>query len=111
MKLELTNLKIAHKALCQCPLKDQDSCNEFEISLREKSEDEELLKAFTDSRGLPLAIVLTKADKMTKNEIANSLKKIKKDAATDAVFMTSALKRTGHTEVENYLFENWIKNS
>ena len=44
MKLELTNLKIAHKALCQCPLKDQDSCNEFEISLREKSEDEELLK-------------------------------------------------------------------
>jgi GTP-binding protein len=78
---------------------------------RDWTEDEELLKAFTNSRGLPLAIVLTKADKLSKNEIANAIRTIKKDAGTDAVFMTSALKKTGHKEVENYLFDNWIKNT
>lgn len=77
---------------------------------REWTEDEELLKAFTDSRGIPLAIVLTKADKLTKNEMAKALRQIKKEAATEAVFLTSALKKTGHDEVEEYLFENWIKN-
>lgn len=77
---------------------------------REWTEDEELLKAFTDSRGLPLAIVLTKADKLTKSEITKALTSIKKNAATQAVFMTSALKKTGHQEVEKYLFENWIKS-
>lgn len=76
---------------------------------RDWTEDEELLKAFTDSRGLPLAIVLTKSDKLTKNEINRAIMKIKKDAATDAVFMTSALKKIGHEEVEEYLFENWVK--
>lgn len=76
---------------------------------REWTEDEELLKAFTDSRGLPMAIVLTKADKLTRNEINKIVSKIKKDAATEAVFMTSALKKQGQKEVEEYLFENWVK--
>jgi GTP-binding protein len=80
-------------------------------SRRDWTEDEELLKAFTDSRGLPLAIVLTKSDKLSKNEITNAIRKIKKDAGTDAVFMTSALKKTGHKEAETYLYENWIKNT
>ncbi|RYZ60944.1 MAG: ribosome biogenesis GTP-binding protein YsxC [Proteobacteria bacterium] len=76
---------------------------------REWSEDEELLKAYTESRGIPLAIVLTKSDKMTKNEIMNNKTRIKKDSGTDTVFMTSALKKIGHDEVEEYLYENWVK--
>ena len=76
---------------------------------REWSEDEELLKAYTESRGIPLAIILTKSDKMTKNEIVNSKNRIKKDSGTSAVFMTSALKKIGHEEVEEYLYENWVK--
>lgn len=76
---------------------------------REWTEDEELLKAYTDSRGLPMAVVLTKSDKLTRNEIQKALNTIKKDAAVSAVFMTSALKNDGQEEVEEYLYENWIK--
>ncbi|MBC7370900.1 MAG: ribosome biogenesis GTP-binding protein YsxC [Bdellovibrionaceae bacterium] len=76
---------------------------------REWSEDEELLKAYTESRGIPLAIVLTKSDKMSKNDILNNKTRIKKDSGTNTVFMTSALKKTGHDEVEEYLYENWVK--
>jgi GTP-binding protein len=77
---------------------------------RDWTKDEELLKAYTDSRGLPLCVILTKSDKMTRNEIQKSLAGIKKAAAIEAVFMTSALKKTGHKEAEDYLFEKWIKN-
>lgn len=76
---------------------------------REWTEEEELLKAFTDSRGIPIAVVLTKSDKLTRNEINKAISKIKKDAATDAVFMTSALKKDGQKVVEEYIFENWVK--
>ncbi len=75
---------------------------------REWTEDEELLKAFTETRGIPLAIILTKADKLSKNEIQKALSSIKKDSGSSAVFMTSALKKTGHKEVEEYLYEHWI---
>jgi len=76
---------------------------------REWSEDEELLKAYTETRGIPLAVVLTKSDKLSKNEIQKSLNGIKKDSGTSAVFMTSALKKLGHEQVEEYLYENWVK--
>lgn len=79
-------------------------------SRREWSEDEELLKAFTESRGLPMAIVLTKGDKLSKNEIQKSVATIKKDSGLSTVFMTSALKNQGQAEVEDYIFENWIKD-
>lgn len=78
-------------------------------SRREWTEDEELLKAYTDSRGLPMAVVLTKSDKLTRNEINQAVARIKRAAATEAVFMTSALKNIGQEEVEEYLFENWVK--
>ncbi|MBS1971234.1 MAG: ribosome biogenesis GTP-binding protein YsxC [Bdellovibrionales bacterium] len=79
-------------------------------SRREWTEDEELLKAYTDSRGLPMAVVLTKSDKLTRNEINQAISKMKKAAGTEAVFMTSALKNIGQEEVEEYLYENWVKN-
>ncbi len=79
-------------------------------SRRDWTEDEELLKAYTDSRGLPMAVVLTKSDKLTRSEIVQALAKIKKSAGTEAVFMTSALKNIGQEEVEEYLYENWVKN-
>ena len=78
-------------------------------SRRDWTEDEELLKAFTDSRGLPLAVVLTKSDKLNRNDMKKTLAKIKQDAATEAVFMTSALNNQGQEAVEDYVFENWVK--
>lgn len=78
-------------------------------SRREWTKDEELLKAYTDSRGLPLCVVLTKSDKLTRSESQKCLAAVKKAAAISAVFMTSALKKTGHKEAEDFLYENWIK--
>ncbi|MBK9323882.1 MAG: ribosome biogenesis GTP-binding protein YsxC [Bdellovibrionaceae bacterium] len=75
---------------------------------RSWTKDEELLKTFTETRGIPLAIVLTKADKLSKNEIQKSLASIKKNSGSSSVFMTSALKKSGHDEVEEYLYEHWI---
>jgi GTP-binding protein len=79
-------------------------------SRRPWTKDEELLKSYADSRGLPMCVILTKADKLTKNEIQKTLNSVKKDAALSSVFMTSALSKTGHKEAEDYLFENWIKS-
>jgi GTP-binding protein len=76
---------------------------------REWTEDEELLKAYTETRGIPLAVILTKSDKLSRNEIQKTVARIKKDSGSSAVFMTSALKKEGHESVEEYLYENWVK--
>lgn len=74
------------------------------------TKDEELLKAYTDSRGLPLCVILTKSDKLSRSDVQKALTAVKKTAGVSAVFMTSALKKVGHEEAEDFLYENWIKN-
>lgn len=76
---------------------------------REWSADEELLKKFSDERGFPLAIVLTKADKMSRNQMMSAAMKMKKVSGLSAVFPVSSLKKTGQDEIERYVFENWVK--
>ncbi len=76
---------------------------------RDWSEDEELLKKFSDRRGFPMAVVLTKADKMTRNHANQAVAKVKKMSGLSAVFAVSSLKKTGQDEVEEYMFENWVK--
>lgn len=76
---------------------------------REWTEDEELLKKFSDQRGFPMAVVLTKADKMTRNHINQAVAKAKKMSGLSAVFPVSSLKKTGQDEVEDYMYDNWVK--
>lgn len=76
---------------------------------REWSEDEEMMKDWLDSRDLPMALVLTKADKLTKNEINKLLSKIKKDSGLPDIFVTSALKKSGQSEVEDFIYQRWVK--
>lgn len=76
---------------------------------REWTEDEELLKKFSDQRGFPMAVVLTKADKMTRNHINQAVAKVKKMSGLSAVFPVSSLKKTGQDEVEDYMYDNWVK--
>lgn len=76
---------------------------------REWSEEEELLKRFSDERGFPLAVVLTKADKLSRNQMLSAAMKMKKVSGLSAVFPVSSLKKTGQDEVESYVFENWVK--
>lgn len=78
-------------------------------SRREWTEDEELLKRFSDSEGFPMIVVLTKTDKLSKSETLNAIRKIKKQCGVE-VFGVSSLKKLGQKEVENYFFKNWIKD-
>lgn len=76
---------------------------------REWTQDEELLKKFSDERGFPLAVVLTKADKMSRNQMLSAAMKMKKISGLSAVFPVSSLKKIGQDEVEEYIYENWVK--
>lgn len=76
---------------------------------RDWTPDEELLKKFSEERGFPLAVVLTKADKMSRSQMLQAVAKIKKTSGLSAVFPVSALKKTGQNEVEDYVYENWVK--
>ncbi|KYG69586.1 ribosome biogenesis GTP-binding protein YsxC [Bdellovibrio bacteriovorus] len=76
---------------------------------REWTADEELLKKFSDRRGFPMAVALTKADKMTRNHMNQAVAKVKKMSGLSAVFAVSSLKKEGQDEIEEYMYENWVK--
>jgi GTP-binding protein len=76
---------------------------------REWEEDEEMLKHFMNTIDKPMLVVLTKIDKMTKNEIHAAVAKIKKASQLIDVFPVSNLKKVGVEEVEEHFFVNWIK--
>ncbi len=78
---------------------------------REWDEEEEMLKHFSETRGFPMAIVLTKADKMSRSQMLQAVAKMKKQSGISAVFGISSLKRVGQDEVENFVYENWVKNA
>lgn len=78
---------------------------------REWSQDEELLKEFSERRGFPLLVILTKADKISYSQGLQATAKIKKASGLSAVFPASALKKTGQDDIEEYIYENWIKET
>jgi len=46
---------------------------------------------------------------MSHSQKLQAVQKIKKATGLSAVFASSALKKEGPEEVENYIFEHWIK--
>jgi GTP-binding protein len=59
---------------------------------------------------IPIALVFTKADKLTKNELNRNLSNYKKTLLTSwdelpPVFVTSALQKTGHAELLTFIGE------
>jgi GTP-binding protein len=77
---------------------------------REWSEDEELLRRFSETKGFPLVVVLTKADKMSRSQMLQAVQKMKKATGLNAVFASSALKKTGQEEIEDYIYHNLVKS-
>ena len=75
---------------------------------RDWTADEEMLKKFSSEQDFPMAVVLTKADKMSKNEINAASLKIKKQSGLSDVFVTSTLKKIGHEDVENFIYKTWV---
>ncbi len=70
-------------------------------------EELEIIKLLT-ARKIPTAIVATKADKLTRNEMANQLKKIARAFGIEEsdIFPTSSLKKTGKDQIISLLAEN-----
>jgi GTP-binding protein len=77
---------------------------------RDWAEEEEQIQGFCDSVGLPFAIVLTKADKLSRNQQASRRLKLKKSTHAQEIFVVSNLKKTGQKEVERFIFDAWIDN-
>jgi len=78
---------------------------------RDWTEEEELLKRYLERSGLPLAIALTKTDKLSKSEIISATRRIQKRTGISALFPVSNLKRTGIEEIEEYLYRHWVRES
>ncbi len=76
---------------------------------RSWTEDEQMLIDWMRPRGLPAAIVLTKIDKISRSEMLSAMQKLKKASHLDACFATSALKKLGYDELEDYIYKHWIQ--
>ncbi len=78
---------------------------------RKWSRDEMLLCRFVEGFGRPVALALTKADKMTKTELKKAVDQQIKDSRLSHVFVLSNLQKKGIDELEDFIYHNWIKQS
>lgn len=76
---------------------------------REWSEDERMIKRFLNEQEIPMALALTKADKIGKNDMVKAVATMKKKAGTENVFAVSSLKKTGHRELEDFIYKQWVE--
>ena len=76
---------------------------------RDWAEEEENLVKWMSPRDLPVAIILTKSDKLSKGEAIARQRQIQKAAGTSAVFVTSYLKKEGYNDVEDFIYLEWIR--
>jgi GTP-binding protein len=76
---------------------------------RDWSVDEKNLLKWLAPRELPCAVVLTKMDKLSKGVAFARVREIQKQSGVEHVFLTSALKKEGYTEFEDFLYLSWIK--
>jgi GTP-binding protein len=75
---------------------------------RDWTEDEDNLLEWMRPRALPSAIVLTKSDKLTRSEILKRVKLIREQSGLDDVLVTSVTAKTGVSEVEEFVYAQWI---
>jgi GTP-binding protein len=77
---------------------------------RDWSEDEENLVDWIAPRDLPVSIVLTKVDKLSRSEMIKRERTIREQSGIEDVHLTSALKKTGFVELEDFVYKSWVKN-
>lgn len=76
---------------------------------RDWSDEEEDLKAWLAPRKLPIVVVLTKADKMSRGESIQRVKKMKQQSGLEHVLAVSSSKKEGFKELEERMFQTLIK--
>lgn len=77
---------------------------------RDIEEDEKLLFHFCHQVERPIVFALSKTDKLNNKELQARLKSLRQSFPVGLFFPISSLKRTGIKELEDYIFQNWIKN-
>lgn len=78
-------------------------------SRREWEAEEKDLRHWLHMEGIHLVVALTKVDKLSKAELAKKKQEIIKASETEFTFGTSAEKNIGITDLENFIFNHWIK--
>ncbi len=77
---------------------------------REWSEDEELLRRYFAHHGIPWALVLSKADKLSRSAGQQRQRLVQKTLGTEVpVFIVSGQKREGIEPVKNLVLKEWAK--
>ncbi len=75
---------------------------------REWTSEEAMLLQFLNRRGSPMAVVLTKSDKLNRSEETKMRAKFKTLPGVSAIFFVSSTKKTGIDELEEYVYRNWV---
>lgn len=78
-------------------------------SRRDWGEEEKDLRHWLHMEGIHLVVAMTKVDKLSKAELTKRKQDIIKKSETEFTFATSAEKNIGINELENFIFNNWIK--
>jgi GTP-binding protein len=77
---------------------------------REWTEEEELLKMYLEKAGIPMAVALTKTDKISRSAAFTKAKKVTKMTGLSAVFPISNLKKAGVQDIEDHLYKKWVES-
>jgi GTP-binding protein len=78
-------------------------------SRRSWDDEEEQMRTFSIQHGFYMAVVLTKSDKLNQSERSKAKKVIEEQGQMEDVFLVSNTKLDGVQEVENFIFNIWIK--
>ncbi|MGE0633616.1 MAG: ribosome biogenesis GTP-binding protein YihA/YsxC [Pseudobdellovibrionaceae bacterium] len=78
---------------------------------RDWTADEGGLVAFLKSIGKGCCVVLTKVDKLGRSELAQRKKKLQQASGVKEMFFTSALKKQGYDELEEFIYKEWIRGA
>lgn len=76
---------------------------------REWDDEEVLLKQWFDHHETAWALVLNKADKLSRSQVLQKQAKLRKLLPGTPVFTLSSSKKTGFDDVKNVLFKEWGK--
>jgi GTP-binding protein len=74
------------------------------------ADEEQMILEFCANRNLQCLIVLNKADKLGRGERSKQQQTIAKVVGMENVFCASSLKKQGIEEIEEAVYERWIKN-
>lgn len=77
---------------------------------RDWQEEEEMLKNWFNSRNLAWAVVLNKADKLSRSNVLKRVRELQQSTGSNVpLFALSAAKKTGFDEVQKLIFKEWSR--